>query len=304
MTPQQKLTLAGKTAVIAALMSGSSLVWAQEAAIPSTPVPAPVAETTVAPPPIVRTLPTENDVVNPAAAEQAAQEKAAKQAAKPAARSTATPPARVRSEAPVRSTTAVAPEPVAGDNQTTQPAVATPPATDAMEPSASTLQVTEDPVATAPEDTVVNEDEATAEDIALLGGMAAALAALGIGAAFFARRRRRPLEADRAAPVEASPAFVAPQPVHQSSAFQQFDRTPTPQTMAPRQTVHSRPDIPVTDPLFTTPVVAGPITDPLFAPRNAVEPPITDPLFAKHARFTGRACPENDVEPKKPELVS
>ncbi|MBA4305160.1 MAG: hypothetical protein C0429_00325 [Sphingopyxis sp.] len=298
MTHQHKLALAGKTAVIAALMSGSSLVWAQDATTPAAPAPTPAAESAFAPPPVVRTLPTENDVVNPAAAEQAAQEKVVKQAPKPAS----APPARVRSDAPARPTAAVAPDPVSVDNDATEMPVATPPQTDLIQPAAST-EPAADAVAFA-DDSVAEQDATTGEDVTLIGGMAAALAALGIGAAFFARRRRKPADIDRATPVDAAPAFVAAQPVRETSMFQQFDRTPAPQTIIARKPVQGRSDIPVTDPLFSTPVVAGPITDPLFAPRNAVEPPITDPLFAKHDRFVGRARNPSDVEPRKPELVS
>ena len=65
----------------------------------------------------------------------------------------------------------------------------------------------------------------------------------------------------------------------------------------------TRPDVPITDPLFSTPVMAGPITDPLFAPRNDVQPPITDPLFAKHDRFVGRA-PATPANVRERELVN
>lgn len=298
MTHQHKLALAGKTAVVAALMSGSSLVWAQDAAAPAAPAPTPAAEATFAPPPVVRTMPTESDVVNPAAAEQAAQEKVVRPTPKPAVAA----PARVRNDAPVRTTNAVAPAPVIADNDVTQTPVATPPLTDSIAPAASTQQ-TPDAVAFA-DDSVAEQDATTGEDVTLIGGVAAALAALGIGAAFFARRRRKPADVDRVTPVDAAPAFVAPQPIREASVFKQFDRTPAPQAIAPRMPIQGRSDIPVTDPLFSTPVVAGPITDPLFAPRNAVEPPITDPLFANHDRFTGRARHQSDIEPRKPALVS
>jgi hypothetical protein len=196
----------------------------------------------------------------------------------------------------------VAPAPVIADNDVTQTPVATPPLTHSIAPAASTQQ-TPDAVAFA-DDSVAEQDATTGEDVTLIGGMAAALAALGIGAAFFARRRRKPADVDRVTPVDAAPAFVAPQPIREASVFKQFDRTPAPQAIAPRMPIQGRSDIPVTDPLFSTPVVAGPITDPLFAPRNAVEPPITDPLFANHDRFTGRARHQSDIEPRKPALVS
>lgn len=297
MTQSHKLALAGKTAVVAALMSGSSLVWAQDAAAPASPAPAPVAEATFAPPPVLRTLPTENDVINPAAAEQAAEEKTTTQAAKAAT----APVTRTRDAAPATPARTMAPDTSVADNAASSAPLAVPPQVDSIEPAASTVQAVE-PVPSG-EVGAVAQSDATGEDMTLIGGIAAALAALGIGAAFFARRRK-PADADRATPVDAAPAFVAPPPIREASVFQQFDRMPARQTIAPRQPLDSRSDIPVTDPLFSTPVVAGPITDPLFAPRNAVEPPITDPLFAKHGRFTGRARTGNEMEPRTPELVS
>ena len=302
MTQSHKLALAGKTAVVAALMSGSSLVWAQDAAAPASPVPAPVAEATFAPPPVLRTLPTQNDVINPAAAEQAAEEKTTKQPVKAAT----APTTRTRDAAPARPTPAtpartMAPDTSVADNAASSAPLAVPPQVDSIEPAASTVQAV-DPVPSG-EVGAVAQSDATGEDMTLIGGIAAALAALGIGAAFFARRRKS-ADADRATPVDAAPAFVAPPPIREASVFQQFDRMPAQQTIAPRQPLDSRSDIPVTDPLFSTPVAAGPITDPLFAPRNAVEPPITDPLFAKHGRFTGRARTGNEMEPRTPELVS
>ena len=303
MTQSHKLALAGKTAVVAALMSGSSLVWAQDAAAPASPAPAPVAQATFAPPPVLRTLPTENDVINPAAAEQAAEEKTTKQPVKAAT----APTTRTRDAAPARPTPAtpartMAPDTSVADNAASSAPLAVPPQVDSIEPAASTVQAV-DPVPSG-EVGAVAQSDATGEDMTLIGGIAAALAALGIGAAFFARRRGKPADVDRATPVDAAPAFVAPPPIREASVFQQFDRMPAQQTIAPRQPLDSRSDIPVTDPLFSTPVAAGPITDPLFAPRNAVEPPITDPLFAKHGRFTGRARTGNEMEPRTPELVS
>ena len=50
--------------------------------------------------------------------------------------------------------------------------------------------------------------------------------------------------------------------------------------------------MPVTDPLFSAPVIAGPITDPLFKAKAEV-PPITDPMFAHLAEYEGR-----NTEPK------
>lgn len=302
MTQSHKLALAGKTAVVAALMSGSSLVWAQDAAAPASPAPAPVAEAVFAPPPVLRTLPTQNDVINPAAAEQAAEEKTTKQPVKAAT----APTTRTRDAAPARPTPAtptrtMAPDTSVADNAASSAPLAVPPQVDSIEPAASTVQAVE-PVPSG-ELGAIAQSDATGEDMTLIGGIAAALAALGIGAAFFARRRKS-ADADRATPVDAAPAFVAPPPIREASVFQQFDRMPAQQTIAPRQPLDSRSDIPVTDPLFSTPVAAGPITDPLFAPRNAVEPPITDPLFAKHGRFTGRARTGNEMEPRTPELVS
>lgn len=297
MTQSHKLALAGKTAVIAALMSGSSLVWAQDAAAPASPAPAPVAEAIFAPPPVLRTLPTQNDVINPAAAEQAAEEKTTKQPVKAAT----APTTRTRDAAPPTPTRTMAPDISVADNAGSSAPLAVPPQVDSIEPAASTVQAVE-PVPSG-EVGAVAQSDATGEDLTLIGGIAAALAALGIGAAFFARRRK-PADVDHTTPVDAAPAFVAPPPIREASVFQQFDRMPAQQTIAPRQPMDSRSDIPVTDPLFSTPVAAGPITDPLFAPRNAVEPPITDPLFAKNDRFTGRARTGNEMEPRTPELVS
>jgi LPXTG-motif cell wall-anchored protein len=301
MTQSHKLALAGKTAVVAALMSGSSLVWAQDAAAPASPAPA--AETTFTPPPVLRTLPTENDVINPAAAEQAAVETVSRQPE----RAATAPAARTRDVAPARPAAATPTRPAAQDTSVTEGAapsapLVVPPQVDSIEPAASTVQTVE-PVP-SDEVAVADQNVNTGEDMTLIGGIAAALAALGIGAAFFARRRRDPADVDHTTPVNAAPAFVAPPPIREASIFQQFDRMPAQQTIAPRKPLDARSDIPVTDPLFSTPVVAGPITDPLFAPRNAVEPPITDPLFAKHGRFTGRARTENEAEPRTPELVS
>ena len=105
MTRAHKLSIAGKTAIIAALMGGSSLSFAQDAAptvaapAPPAPVADPVVEPAFTPPAAVRTLPTANDVVNPAAAQEAAAEIASKGQASPAAK---TPP-KPRAAAPVRS---------------------------------------------------------------------------------------------------------------------------------------------------------------------------------------------------------
>ena len=75
--------------------------------------------------------------------------------------------------------------------------------------------------------------------------------------------------------------------------------------LPPRQRpqVNTRPDVPVTDPLFSRKVIPGPITDPMFAPRNDVQTPITDPLFAKHHDFVGRFRDAKPAPTPEPEPV-
>lgn len=304
MTRAHKLNIAGKTAIIAALMGGSSLSFAQDAAptvvAPAQPAPvqAPAAAPMVTPPPAVSTLPSPNDIINPAAAQEAATEAA------PQRQATATPKAvsNARVVAPLSTAPAVAIAPEAASDPSTEIA---PPALDAIEPAPAAIEETApiEPV----DDGVTQDAGVSTEDLTLFGGLAAALAAIGLGAAFASRRRRRIVTDDRVAVVHAAPEYASPRPIKEDPVFQQFASAPAPAVVAERPIqrapVMTRPDVPITDPLFSTPVMAGPITDPLFAPRNDVEPPITDPLFAKHDRFSGRA-PADLESARKRELVN
>jgi hypothetical protein len=304
MTRAQKLNIAGKTAIIAALMGGSSLSFAQDAAptvaTPGQPAPveAPVAAPVVVPPPAVSTLPSPNDTINPAAAQEAAAETPRQRPATATPKPVATPRAVAR--IPTAPTAAIAPDAI---SETSEGIV--PPPVDAVEPAGSAI---EDTAPTAPVDEPASlEVGISNEDMTLVGGIAAALAAIGLGAAFASRRRRRVVANDRVAAVRTAPEHAAPRPIKENPVFQQFAPAPAPAAVAERPVqrapIMTRPDVPITDPLFSTPVMAGPITDPLFAPRNDVEPPITDPLFAKHERFSGRA-PAAPAAARKKELVN
>ncbi len=292
MTRAHKLRIAGKAAIIAALMGGSSLSFAQDASTttapaPQSPVAAPVAEPIFTPPVVVRTLPTENDMVNPAAAQEAAAETAPRR--EPSAGTTA--PTKSRTSMPTRAATPLAAaqtEAVAPDASNETLTEVTPRSIDAIEPADSMV---EDAVPIAPVDpaSATAESRISSDDFTLVGGIAAALAAIGLGAAFASRRRRRVVIDDRAETVNLDREYVAPRPIRDDPVFQKFAATPTPERVIHRAPIMTRPDVPVTDPLFSAPVTAGPITDPLFTPRNDVEIPITDPLFAKHDRYVGRA---------------
>ena len=289
MTNTHSVSSFTKTALVAALMSGSSLALAQEAPV-VTSVPEPVAqveappasETIVAPPPLVRTLPSQNDVVNPAALQQAEEERQAKATPAPAARTKA--PARQSAASAQRqpvvpqSTDPVADAPTFNEPNVLPEIPAAPAAIEAT-PSADTLEAA--PVASTPDGSVEN-------DLPLFAGIAAALAALGLSGLFVARRR----SVATPQPPRMNTTHVAPHVLQQAPAPTTVQTPIAPQTATQqprvRETIDSRPDVPVTDPLFSTPVVAGPITDPMFAPRNDVQTPITDPLFAKHHDFAGR----------------
>ncbi len=292
-----------KTALFVALMSGSSYVAAQDALVPATPVPVaevqPVAPAPVTPPPIVRTLTTSNDVVNLAASQQVADEQQAK-AASPA-KAPKKAPAVVQ---PARMTDANAAAP------TTDPVVK-----NAPDPVAAAPTFNEPSSNIPPSGTVIdgfpNVDsgnalpggsalaDADGDDLPLFAGIAAALAALGLGGLVAARRRRVPA----AGPVAINEPYGAREPAPAAPAAVQPAFAPQYSAEPPRerQQVDRCPDVPVTDPLFSRKVVLGPIIDPMFAPRNDVQTPITDPLFAKHHEFAGRL---RDVKPApKPEPV-
>lgn len=303
MTRAHKLNIAGKTAMIAALMGGSSLSFAQDAAptvvAPPQPAPieAPAVAPVVAPPPAVSTLPRPNDIVNPAAALEAAAEAPRQRQAATVVPAAA---AKQRAAVPVRAAPIAAVAPEAAVEPSTDISA---PAVDATEPAIATIEDTA-PVAPV-EPTVSENDGISTEDMTLFGGLAAALAAIGLGAAFASRRRRRVVADNRVAAVHATPEYAAPRPIKDDPVFQQFSPAPAPVVERPiqRAPIMTRPDVPVTDPLFSAPVVAAPITDPLFAPRNDIVPPIVDPLFAKNDRFVGRA-PATPAATRERELVN
>jgi MYXO-CTERM domain-containing protein len=310
MTKAHKLNITGKTAIMAALMGSSSISFAQDAAPivsapaqPAAVTSAPVAETAVTPPAAIRTLPTENDVVNVVAAEQAAAESASKRQANSATKSPAKPKAAIRATENV-TTTAVASAVAVAPTSVSEPSADIAPAvTSVVDPATATV---EDTAAIEPVETVAVASDAgvSNDDLTLFGGIAAGLAAVGVGAAFATRRRRRIVADDGVAVVGPAVQFVAPKPISADPVFQQFASTRAPERVIPRTPVMTRPDVPITDPLFSTPILAGPITDPLFAPRNEIDPPITDPLFAKHDRFAGRARPTELATVREPELVN
>ncbi|MFN3619146.1 hypothetical protein [Sphingorhabdus sp.] len=278
-----------KTALVAALLSGSCLAAAQEAPIvTSTPAPVPQAEvqpapaTTVAPPPLVRTLPTENDVVNPAAQQQAAEEANARATPAPVARSRVAAPVQARPIQPQGGSPAPA-TPSAESTIFNEPAIST-----ALPPVENATSTVTSPQNAGSEAEAAPAVESADNDLPLFAGLAAALAALGLGGLFMARRRRVP-EDERQTIGHKHIAHATVVPVTPTQAQVPIQTAVAPQERPRlRESVNSRPDIPVTDPLFSTPVVAGPITDPMFAPRNDVQTPITDPLFAKHKGFAGR----------------
>jgi hypothetical protein len=144
------------------------------------------------------------------------------------------------------------------------------------------------------EETSAQTDGISNEDITLFGGLAAALAAVGLGVGFASRRRRKVGAGDEGTVAGTAHSAEAPQPVHVAPpVLKPFATAPAAAPVAApiinRPPVMARNDASITDPLFSTPITGGPITDPMFAPRNDVEVPISDPLFAKHDRFAGHA---------------
>ncbi|WP_411290351.1 hypothetical protein [Sphingorhabdus sp.] len=282
-------------AFVAALMAGSSMAVAQNAEVVAVPVPVvqstaqPAAETPVNPPPIVRTLPAQNDVVNPAALEEAKAEEQAKSVRTPTPRNKTVVQTTSRVSPVPRA--AVAPfEPAAPAQTINEPAISPMDAEPVGTTAVSTVDDNISQVPTAETPQVGGDNE-----LPLFAGIAALLAALGLGGVFVARRRGSHTAAPRQrdasssqqvknSPVSPAAIVAAPQaPVAQPVAPQFVAARP----MEPK-IVDARSDIPMTDPLFSKAAVAAPITDPLFAPRKDVHTPITDPLFANKDGFSGR----------------
>ena len=282
-------------AFVAALMAGSSMAVGQDAAVVAVPVPVvqstsqPAPEAPVTPPPIVRTLPTQNDVVNPGALEEAKAEEQAKSVRTPTPRNKTVVQTTSRVSPVPRA--AVAPvEPAAPAQSINEPAISPIDAEPAGTTAVSTIDDTISQVPAAEAAQVGGDNE-----LPLFAGIAALLAALGLGGVLVARRRgsHTPTPRERDAlssqqvtnkPISPAAIVAAPQsPVAQPVAPQFVAARPI-----ERKIVDARSDIPMTDPLFGKAAVAAPITDPLFAPRNDVLTPITDPLFANKDGFSGR----------------
>ena len=288
---------AGRAALLATLMSGSAVV-AQDVSVASAPaaveavqpVPAPPVQAaptpSIAPLPIVRTVPTENDVVNPVAAQQAADEQKQAQVERRPTRIVAPKATQERVAAPSN----VAPPPSqSGDISPTlnepTPAVAT-------DTSETPPMITAEPVVTAQPVSTAADGNIQAEDLTLFAGIAAALAALGLGG-FLVSRRRRDAVPERALTTHVEP----PVQTRPSPPIAKEAEVTSPVWQPP---VATRANVQVTDPLFSATVRPQPITDPLFAPRNDVEIPITDPLFAKNARFSGRIREQKPISVCEP----
>lgn len=288
--------LAGRATLFAAMLSGSSLALAQETAptiaAPAPEVSAPVPAPIIAPPPVVNTLPQANDSVNAAAAQEAAAEATDRRQAV-ISRPAPTPRPVIRAAQPasaVAPTVALAPD--AADSNVA------PIATAANDVAPATVTNEIAPISAIEETTGSQNEAVSNEDLTLVGGIAAALAAIGLGAAFVSRRRRKSVDEDRQPAIAAHRDFVAPAPIKQDPPFQQFAAEPAVASTAAApaaerivqpKPVMTSPDVPVTDPLFSRAVVKAPITDPMFAPRKDVEVPITDPMFAHMSEYKGRS---------------
>ncbi len=284
---------AGRATLLATLMSGSA-VFAQDVPVASAPaaveavqpVPAPAVQAaptpSIAPLPIVRTVPTENDVVNPVAAQKAADEQKQTQVERRPTRVVAPRATQERVAAP---SIAAAPSRQSGDISPPAPAVV-------ADTSETPPMITAEPVVTAQPVGPAADGNIQAEDLTLFAGIAAALAALGLGG-FLVSRRRRDAVPERALTTHVEQP-VQPRP---SPPIAKEAEVTSPVWQPP---VATRANIQVTDPLFSATVRPQPITDPLFAPRNDVEIPITDPLFAKNARFSGRVREQKPISVYEP----
>lgn len=286
------------------LLLASSSAFAQEVAptAPAAPAAPPPVEATVqpvTPPPVVRTLPNENDRVAPQAAAEVAAERTerateARQSATPVRRPTVARAAPVAAPERSPSTDAVAPD---------APAVADISAITDIAPVAPI----EEPVVEVAQADIAPVNDAADNEWLIGAGIAGALGLAGIALLATRRRRRRSgdvvTEAAPVAPVTyAEPLRDIARPVEQPlmqppAAAPVFAATTAdPLFSRPRHDIPVAPvtrdasNLPgVTDPLFAHKPVQTPVTDPMFM-RTVAMPPITDPMFAKHPEYEGGAA--------------
>ena len=273
----------GRIAFCAALLCGTTTALAQDASVApivetalspvSAPVaaqPAPEVESVVAPPPVVATIP-EEQLVKPSVAKR------------PVARPAIARATSVRSEAaPI----AVGPT-TAPVNPTIKPAAPT----DENLPAATTMEDTPRAAPTS-QNNEIAPDDASDDNLIVVGGIVAALGLAGTGLAL-ARRRRRPTEPNTATERTETVAPAAPV----ASPFAQHVSPAVP--MRPAVIEHAAPQFvstatdsnlpPVTDPLFAHRAELGPVTDPLFSHENELQP-VTDPMFFDHDEYAGKAA--------------
>ena len=288
---------AGKAALLATLMSGSA-VFGQDVPVVSAPAGVEAVQPVSAPPlqaaptpsiaplPIVRTVPTENDVVNPVAAQQAADEQKQVQVERRPTRVLAPMATQERVAAPsIAAAPSSQPSNILPTLNEPAPAVAT-------DTSETPPMIIAEPAVTAQPVGTAADGNIQAEDLTLFAGIAAALAALGLGG-FLVSRRHRDAVPERALTTHVEPPVQtrSSPPITKGAVVTSAVWQPPGKTRA---------SIQVTDPIFSTTVRPQPITDPLFAPRNDVEIPITHPLLANNARFSGRIREQKPISVYEP----
>ena len=271
-----------RMAFCAALLSGTSVAFAQDASVapivetaPS-PVsaqvavePAPEVVSVVAPPPAVATIP-EEQLAKPSAANR------------PVARAVTARAASVRSEA---ARAAVGPT-TSSVSPTIIPAAP-------IDESLPAVTTTEDKARAAPvlQSNEIATDDANDDNLIVIGGIVAALGLAGTGVALARRRRpKEPYTANERIETVAPAAPVAPPFAPRVSPAEPMrpaiSERDTPRFVA-TAAVGNLP--PVTDPLFAHRAELGPVTDPLFSHKVELQP-VTDPMFADHEEYGGKAA--------------